>query len=174
MLNYNRMASKGKSEKSVPKMGHWIGTYEADCQVRAIIADMLETARKNGKDRTQVAREMTDMLGRDVTPVMLAEFTRSAAELKEENGEKPRKHKRYLSLPAPWVPSLSAATGSDKLVRYLMDSRNRELLELAERQHLKFDWTLQRLERFYRKIHEMKTGRAQKSERRKRTTRKAR
>jgi transposase len=168
------MAIKGKSESDVPKKGHWIGTYEADCQVRAIIADMLETARNNGKDRAQVAKEMTDKLGRPVTPVMLAEFTRSATELKKQNAEKPSRRKRYLSLPTPWVPALSAATGSDKLVRHLMDPQNRELLELAERQHLKFGWALQRLERLYSKIQEKKAGTAQKSERRKRTTNRAR
>jgi hypothetical protein len=148
---------KGKADLSAPKKGHWIGTYEADCQVRKIIADMLEAARKHGKDRAQVAKEMTDALGRDVTAAMLAEFTRIPLQRGDQSGEKPHRRKRYVSLPTPWVPALSAATGSNKLVRHLMDSRNRELLELAEKQHLKFDWVLERVHRLYNKLQTTKT-----------------
>lgn len=139
------MAVKRKADSNVPRKGHWIGTYEADSDVRKIIAEMLVTARKKGKDRAQIAKEMTDTLGRDVTPAMLAEFTRSAVQPREGNGEKARGQKRYLSLPAPWVRALSVATGSDKLVRYLMDGSNLALLDLAERQHLEFDWVIDRL-----------------------------
>jgi hypothetical protein len=166
------MAIKGKGERNAPKMGHWIGTYEADSQVRKIIAEMLETAKRNGKDRAQVAKDMSDALGRDVTPVMLAEFTRLAFQPREQNGEKPKRRKRYVSLPTPLVPALSAATGSDKLIRYLMDAPNLELLELAERQHLKFDWVIDRLERLYSRIQNLK-AREPRKQRRKRGAGKA-
>lgn len=146
------MAIKGKGERNVPRKGLWIGTYEADRQMRKIITEMLDAARKNGKDRATVAKEMDEALGRSVTPAMLAEFTRSAVQPREGNGEKAQGQKRYLSLPAPWVRALSTATGSDKLVRYLMDGSNLALLELAERQHLKFEWVIDRLERLYKKL----------------------
>jgi len=157
---------KRKADRNAPKRGHWIGTFEADSQVRKIVAEMLETARKNGKDRAQVAKEMDDALGRDVTPVMLSEFTRFPVQPREQNAEKPKKRKRYVSLPASWVPALSAATGSDKLVRHLMDSRNRELLELAEKQHLKFDWALDRVHRLYNKLQTTKTRKAKRTRKR--------
>jgi hypothetical protein len=164
------MAIKEKTETNAPKNRHWIGTFEADSEVRKIVAEMLETARKNGKDRAQVAKEMEDALGRDVTPVMLAEFTRIPLQRGEQNGEKLKRRKRYVSLPTPWVPALSAATGSDKLVRHLMDSRNRGLLELAERQHLKFDWALERVDRLYKKLQTAKVRKA-KAKRTRKTNR---
>ena len=159
-VNYPRMVIKEKGEASAPKKGPWIGTFEADSQVRKIVAEMLDTARKNGKDRAQVAKEMDDALGRDVTPVMLAEFTRIPLQRRDQNGEKPKSRKRYVSLPTAWVPALSAATGSDKLVRHLMDPRNRGLLELAEKQHLKFDWALERVDRLYNKLQTVEVRKA--------------
>jgi len=133
---------------------------------------MLETARKNGKDRAKVAKEIGDALGRDVSPAMLAEFTRIPIQPREQNGEKPRMRKRYLSLPTPWVRALSAATRSDKLTRYLMDAPNLEVLDLGERQHLKFDWAIDRLERLYSRIQNLK-ARQPRKQRRKRGVGKA-
>jgi len=156
---------------NIPKKPRWVGTFRADEELRNIVAEMLRDAANKGKARAQIATEMSANLGRPVSPAMLAEFTRTALQRVQENVGKPTKHKRYVGLPASWVPALSTATGSDKLVRHLLDSRNRELLELAERQHLKFDWALQRLERLYSKIHETKAGRRQKLGRKKRTPR---
>lgn len=159
------MEIKREREQNAPRKGHWIGTYEADSQVRKIVAEMLEAARKHGKDHAQVAKEMNDALGRKVTAAMLAEFTRLAYQAREQNGEPPKRRKRYVSLPAPWVRALSAATGSDKLMRYLMDAPNLELLELAERQHLKFDWVIDRLERLCSRIQNLKVKHPRKQRR---------
>lgn len=171
MVNYRRMATKGNGERNAPKRGLWIGTYEADSLVRKIIAEMLEIARKNGKDRAQVAKEMTEALGRDVTPAMLAEFTRSAAQPSAQNVGKSPRRKRYLSLPTPWVPALSAATGSDKLVRHLMDQPNLDLLVLAKHQHLRFEWVMDRLERLYSRIETLSVKQPRKQRRKRRAGR---
>lgn len=94
------------------------GTVRVEDNVR----DMLRQAMKeSGKPREQIAREMSEALGRRVTASMLADFSR--------NGTK----KRQVRFPAAWVPVLCEATGCDDLRFFLLGQELRKTFDLGER-----------------------------------------
>ena len=87
------------------------GTVPAEDEVRRILREGMKRSRK---EREEIAREMTEALGRTVTATMLADFTR--------NGTK----KRQVRFPAAWVPAFCEVVGDNSLQHDLMgDQLNR-------------------------------------------------
>jgi len=150
---------------AAPQNHAWLGTSEADGRLRSKLA---ETMNKSKKNRAVIASEMTRQLGRPVTANMLHDFSRSAAEQRDG------RRRRDVRFPLAWLRAFSIAVGSDELERWAVGPELLEKIELGERQHLKFDWALQRLERLYSKVHKVKAAGPQKSERKERTSNRAR
>jgi hypothetical protein len=83
----------------------------AEDRVRNILREGMKRSRKQ---RDEIAREMTEVLGRVVTSSMLADFSRNATK------------KRHVRFPAAWVSAFCGPTGDDSLRHFLMgDQLNR-------------------------------------------------
>jgi hypothetical protein len=91
------------------------GSIPAEDEVRHRLRDAMK-----GKNRAAIAQTMTDLLGRTVTPSMLADFTRNP------NG------KRQPRFPLAWAKPLSIAVGSDSLVRSQLFDGSLDALSLGE------------------------------------------
>lgn len=80
--------------------------------------------KRSGKGRTQIAREMSQILGcpvdRPIAKNMLDDCVRS------------RKTGRMVRFPAAWIPAISQVTGSDSLQRSLLSERLLDLLAVGE------------------------------------------
>lgn len=102
---------------------------DPDNEFRLLLATVLKT---RGKDRTQIACELTEILGRPVrdrqgeiikrpiTKAMLDEFTRNI------------QHGHESHLPAVWVPALCQVINDDELARYVLPEHLAAALEIGE------------------------------------------
>ena len=102
------------------------GSVPAEDDVRRALSTLMKAS---GKDRLVIAQAMSTILGRRVTPSMLADFTR--------NGTK----KRQVRFPLAWGKAFSGATGNDELVRSQLLEISRRALSLGE---LLLPWLLER------------------------------
>ncbi|MGC9995273.1 MAG: hypothetical protein ABSE79_08110 [Terriglobia bacterium] len=82
---------------------------------------LAEAMKSSGKNRAQIARELSGILGRCVTKNMLDDCVRS------------RKKGRMVRFPAAWIPALCQVTGSDEPQRHLLTERLRTLLAVGEK-----------------------------------------
>jgi hypothetical protein len=94
----------------------------SDLAVRQLLTDALRSCPLS---RQQVAEEMSRILGCAVTLSMINDFTASS-----RNQEK---RKFPIRFPAAWVGAFCAATGDDRLRRYLLGDHLGTLLDLGER-----------------------------------------
>jgi hypothetical protein len=86
-----------------------------DVALRKLIADII---RKSPKKRQQIAEELSIRVGRRITVHMLNTYTSDS-------------HKTS-HFPAAWLPAFSEIMGDDRLERYVLSNRNREVLEFGE------------------------------------------
>jgi hypothetical protein len=135
----------------VPILRRKDGTVPAEDEVRRILRQAM---RQSGRRREEIAREMTETLGRTVTGSMLADFTRNGS------------GKRQVRFPAAWVLALSKVTGSDELQRHLLGARLRELLELGDRT-VEWAWALRKVRQELAKLDGQAQKRSRKTRRRK-------
>lgn len=111
--------SRGKAKTPVPILQRKDGTLPADNRVREVLR---EAIKSSGKTRDEIAPKMSDLLGRTVTPSMLADFTR--------NGTR----KRQVRFPAGWVSAFCQSVGSNELALVTMGAELRGVVELREEQ----------------------------------------
>ncbi len=102
------------------------GTVPVEDEVRCLLRRRM---KDSGKGRAQIAQEMCDLLGRPITPSMLADFTR--------NGTK----KRQIRFPLAWTRAFDQVTGSDDLARSQLQDEARRALSFGE---LVLPWVIQR------------------------------
>jgi hypothetical protein len=87
---------------------------ESDLQFRELLASVLE-----GKDRDQIARELSKRIGRVISLATLNDYTA-------------RTH-TAARFPAAYVPHLCAVLNDDRLQLWLLSDRHRAVLALGER-----------------------------------------
>ncbi len=98
-----------KTEPEIVKLG---------AEMRRLMTEAMTHSRKTA---SEVAKEISERLGRPITGNMIYELTR--------NGE-PGREVRLL---ATWVPAFCESTNDDRLQWMLMSPRLRGLIELGER-----------------------------------------
>jgi hypothetical protein len=103
-----------------PNVADKSGTGNLEAKVRELVGEAISRARKAGKSRADIAREMADSLDCSVTEDMLYEFTRSL---------QPR---RELRFPAGWVPAFCGATGDWSLAVFVCSEEMRSDLEIGK------------------------------------------
>lgn len=111
--------SKEKVYTRIPILPRKDGTLAADNRVRQVLR---EAIKSSGKTLDEIAPTMSELLGRTVTPSMLADFTR--------NGTR----KRQVRFPAGWVSAFCKAVGNNKLALAVMGEELRGVVELREEQ----------------------------------------
>ena len=87
----------------------------SDAAIRTLITQII---RKSPKKREQIAEELSARLGQHITVHILNSYT------SESN-----KSSRF---PAVWLEAFSEIMGDDRLERYVLSRRNREVLEFGE------------------------------------------
>jgi hypothetical protein len=110
---------KEKASAPIPIVGRKDGTVPADNHVRKVLR---EAIKSSGKGRAEIAPKMSKLLGRTITPSMLADFTR--------NGTR----KRQVRFPAGWVAAFCQSVGSNELALVTMGEELRGIVELREEQ----------------------------------------
>lgn len=96
---------------------HKDGTVPAENEFRLMLRDVMK-----GKDRAEIARVMSEELGRAVTPSMLADFTRNAR----------LKNRRQFRFPAAWTKALCRAVNDDTLACSQLREDRRLALALGD------------------------------------------
>ncbi len=107
---------------------------DIDNEFRSLLAEVIKRSHEmSGKDRKQIAHELSERLGRlatnqegkpsrrPVTESMLNDFTRNIIPGRESH------------LPAAWLSALCEVLENDRLARLAMGPRLRELVEQGER-----------------------------------------
>ncbi len=118
------------------------GTIPVEDEVRRFLRRLM---KDSGKDRAQIAQEMTRLLGRPVTPSMLADFTR--------NGTK----KRHVRFPLAWAKAFGQVAGSDDLVRSQLREDAQRALAFGE---LVLPWIMQRAAELANSVNSTAKGKA--------------
>jgi hypothetical protein len=88
---------------------------DADTDLRKLITEII---RQCPKKREQIAEEMSSLTGQRITVHMLNALT------SESN--------RWSRFPAIWLETFSTVVGTDRLERYVISKRNRDVLEFGE------------------------------------------
>ena len=102
------------------------GAVSAENNVRSILRDAMK-----GKDRAEIARAMSEDLGRNVTPSILADFTRN-----------PRlKNRRQARFPTAWTKAFCCAVNNDDLACSQLREDRRRALALGD---ALLPWVLER------------------------------
>jgi len=109
--------TSGNRANDVPHNPAILGTPFVEKVVRRLLWEGLKSA---AKPRTEIARRMTEILGRPVTSGMLADFIRS-----------PHK-KRAPRFPAAWVPAFCAATGKYELALFPLPEHMRRDIAVGQ------------------------------------------
>jgi hypothetical protein len=92
-----------------------ISQHTDDAEMRQLITDMIKRCPKK---RDQIAAEMSALLRHRITVHMLNAFTSDS-----------RKWSRF---PAAWLQAFSEVVSDDRLERYVISKRNRDVLEFGE------------------------------------------
>jgi hypothetical protein len=90
----------------------------AELRFQRLLADVM---KRSGKNRSQIADEMSRILGRPVGKNVLDDCVRS------------RKKGRMVRFPAAWIPAICEATQNDELQRHLLSERLLDFLAIGER-----------------------------------------
>ena len=101
-------------------------TVPLEDDVRQLLRKLMKDA---AKDHATIAQSMSPILGRTVTPSMLADFTRNG------NG---RRQNRF---PCAWSKPFAMAIGNDELTRAQLLPKSQRALALGE---LLLPWALER------------------------------
>jgi hypothetical protein len=117
---------------AVPYISPILGTPLIEHRLRETLS---RTIKSSGVGRAEIARRMTEALGRPITVAMLADFIRSPFK------------KRGLRFPAAWIPSFCDATGSRDLKLLPLTEEERVALEMGE-------WLVRHLKTEARKVME--------------------
>src|SRR5882672_4296880 len=88
---------------------------DTDTELRKLVTEII---RQCPKKRDQIAEEMSSLTGQRITVHMLNALT------SESN--------RWSRFPAIWLETFSAVVGTDRLERYVISKRNRDVLEFGE------------------------------------------
>lgn len=100
-----------------PTSPHKDCTVPLEDEVRCLLRKLM---KESGKDRLMLAQTMTAVLKRQVTPSMLADFTR--------NGNRRRQNR----FPCAWMKPLNVAVGNDQLARSQLLEHSQRALALGE------------------------------------------
>jgi hypothetical protein len=100
-----------KTDPEIVKLGR---------KVRDLMTQAMKCAGKNAKE---VAKKMTERLGRPVTEAMIYELTRNGG----------RDQPREVRLLATWVAAFCEVTGDDRLRRWLAGPRLGIFMDFGER-----------------------------------------
>jgi hypothetical protein len=120
------------------------GTVSAENDIRRVLRDVMK-----GNDRAEIARAMSEDLGRSITKSMLADFTRN-----------PRlNNRRQVRFPAAWTKALCRAVNNDDLACSQLREDRRLALALGD---LLLPWILKRAQEAAVSIVEQ--GRGKKAE----------
>lgn len=87
---------------------------DIDSAIRCLLA---ESIRRCPKSREQIAEQMSALTGQGITKVMLNDYVARS---------------KSARFPAVFVMAFCAVVGDDRLQRFLLDRRLRNLLELGE------------------------------------------
>jgi hypothetical protein len=87
----------------------------SDAALRKLITDII---RRCPKKREQIAEELSARLGQHITVHMLNAFTSDS--------------NKWSRFPAAWLQAFSEVSGDDRLERYVISKRNRDVLEFGE------------------------------------------
>jgi hypothetical protein len=94
-----------------------IPSEESDLTLRALLSDVMASC---GKDRKQIASELSQKIGRVITVSILNDYTRTT--------------KIGARFPAAYVRGFCEVTGDDALQRFFLGSHLRAVVELGERE----------------------------------------
>ena len=103
----------------MPKLGPKIGNHEQLNQDTALRLLLTKVLRSCPKSREEICDEISAGLNQHITIHMLNDWTSEA--------------KKPARFPASLVEAFCEVTGDDRLQRFLMSPRHRELLELGDR-----------------------------------------
>lgn len=90
-------------------------SQESDFKLRQLLSASIDAS---GKDRSQIARELSSLIGREFTVSQINDYTATT--------------KIAARFPASYVAAFCEVTGSDQLIRFLLPPKLRSLIELAE------------------------------------------